>query len=99
MLGKVLWCMVAGRLKLHREDFRDPRLDVTRLFPNDPDMHIVNRILEKCVVTREEDCLWSALDLLPMVEAFSSMVQRGGQLLKEGVPRPCRVCGQGFYHV
>jgi hypothetical protein len=22
MLGKVLWCMVAGKLKLHREDFR-----------------------------------------------------------------------------
>jgi len=99
MLGKVLWCMVAGKLKLHREDFRDPRLDVTKLFQNDPDMHLVNQILGKCVVTREEDCLGSAQDLLLMVEAMAQMIRRGGQLLRDDVPRPCRVCGQGLYHV
>ena len=26
-----------------------------------------------------------------------SVMESGGQLLKEGVPRPCHVCGQGFY--
>jgi serine/threonine protein kinase len=97
MLGKVLWCMVSGRLKLHREDFRDPRLDVTKLFPNDPDMYIINQILEKCVVTREQDCLPSAQDLYLMVGKYLEMTQLGGQLLSDGVPRPCHVCGLGQY--
>ena len=54
MLGKVLWCIVAGRLKLHREDFLHSQLNVVKLWPNDPDMHIINTILEKCIVTHEE---------------------------------------------
>lgn len=98
MLGKVLWCMVSGRLKLHREDFLDPRLDLTQLFPNDPDMYIINDILKKCVVTREADCLASAGELSPMILSFLEVLDRNGQLLRDGVPRPCHVCGQGFYH-
>jgi serine/threonine protein kinase len=97
MLGKVLWCMVSGRLKLHREDFRRPRLDVTVPFPDDPRMHAINRILEKCVVADEQDCLASAQELLLRLQAAASMMQRGGQLLIPTVPRPCRVCGIGEY--
>jgi serine/threonine protein kinase len=97
MLGKVLWCMVAGKLKLHREDFLDPRLDLTKLYPNDPGMHIVNDILEKSVVAHEQDCLRSARDLWLMVGAYWEMVERGGQLWRDDVPKPCRVCGRGFY--
>lgn len=72
--------MVTGKLKLHREDFLDPRLDVTKLFPNDPDMYMINEILKKSVVTRESDCLPSAVDLWLVVDAYwKMMMQRGGQ--------------------
>jgi serine/threonine protein kinase len=97
MLGKVLWCMVTGKLKLHREDFLDARLDVTKLYPNDPNMHMVNDILKKSVVTRERDCLKSARDLWQMVGTYWEMIERGGQLWEDDVPKPCRVCGRGFY--
>jgi serine/threonine protein kinase len=97
MMGKVLWCMVTGRMKLPREEFRDHRFDVTALYPNDPDMYIINRILEKCVVAREQECLFSALDLLPRILAYAEMLKRGGELVKEDIPRPCRVCGYGDY--
>ena len=97
MMGKVLWCMVTGRMKLPREEFRDPRFDVTVLYPHDPDMYIINRILEKCVVAREQDCLFSALDLLPRILTYAEMLKRGGELVKEDIPKPCRVCGYGYY--
>jgi serine/threonine protein kinase len=97
MLGKVLWCMVAGKLKLHREDFLDDRFNVVKLFPHDPNMHIVNQILEHCVVPREKDCLTSAIDLLLIVATFSEMLQHDGQIVREGVPRFCKVCGIGHY--
>jgi serine/threonine protein kinase len=97
MLGKVLWCMVAGRLKLHREDFLHPALNVEKLWPNDPDMHIVNTILSKCVVPREEDCLPSAQDLWLMVGKYVEILQNNGHVFKDGVPKRCLICGVGFY--
>ena len=97
MLGKLLWCMVAGRLKLPREYFRRRLYDVTVLFPDDPNMHVINAILDKCVVEEPEQCLSSASDLLVLVDGYLRMIERGGQLLADGVPRPCHVCGHGQY--
>jgi serine/threonine protein kinase len=96
MLGKLLWCMVSGRLLLQREWFRRPQNDVTRVFPHDPHMHMINTILEKCVVENPEDCV-SISDVRAMVIAFVSTIEHGGQLLQKEVPRPCHVCGHGQY--
>ncbi len=93
MLGKLLWSMVAGRTYLPREDFREPDFDLTVIFPNDPHMHVINRILDKCVVKNPHDCLSSAGELSKIVTSFLVALQRGGQLLSPGVPRPCRICG------
>jgi serine/threonine protein kinase len=99
MLGKLLWSMVDGRAVLPRECYSDPELDfdLTEKFPNDPHMYAINRILDKSVVAQERNCLPSADDLLLMVEEFLSIIERGGQLLQDDIPRPCHVCGKGFY--
>jgi serine/threonine protein kinase len=52
MLGKVLWCMVTGKPKLDREYWDEPVNDVTKLFPSDPHMYMINVILEHSVVER-----------------------------------------------
>ena len=97
MLGKLLWCMVAGRLKLTREWFNRPDFDLTVRFQNNPRMHMINAILEKCVHETPDKCLPSGGELLPWVDAHLSVMRRGGQMLRDDVPRPCRICGQGFY--
>jgi hypothetical protein len=60
-------------------------------------MHIVNVILNRCVVEKPEQCQTSASDLILIVSAYIQMLERGGQDLHRGVPRPCRVCGVGYY--
>ncbi len=97
MLGKLLWCMIAGRLKLTREWHRKPDFDLTLKFQDYPHMYMINAILDKCLVEDPANCLPSAQELLMVVDAHLSVIHRGGQLLSENVPRPCRVCGQGFY--
>jgi serine/threonine protein kinase len=97
MLGKLLWCMVAGRLKLPREYHKRQEFDLTRMFPNNPDMHVINSILDRCVVEEPNKCLGSAQELLSILDEDLAVLDRGGQLLSEGVPRPCRVCGTGHY--
>jgi serine/threonine protein kinase len=97
MLGKLLWSMVDGRILLPREYHHHPEFDVTKTFPNDPDMFLINRILDKCVVENSKDCLSSAQDLLLMIHAILAAMARGGQLLSPDVPRPCHVCGIGLY--
>jgi serine/threonine protein kinase len=99
MLGKLLWSMVDGHAVLPREYHKHPEyeFDLTKTFPDDPHMHLVNALLDKCVVERADQCLPGAQELLPWVDEVLGIVMRGGQLLREGVPRPCRVCGKGFY--
>jgi eukaryotic-like serine/threonine-protein kinase len=99
MLGKLLWCMVAGRLRLTREWYRRPEFDLTVKFPNDPHMYAINAILDKCLHDDPEKCLPQAEELLLVVDAHINVMRRGGQMLREGVPRPCRICGQGFYQL
>lgn len=97
MLGKVLWCMVSGKPKLDREYFKEPENDVTKLFPSDPHTHMINVILEHCVVERQEKCFGSADDLLLVVDTNLESIKQGGQLLHDGIPRICHVCGVGRY--
>ena len=99
MLGKLLWCMVTGRLKLPREYHKRPAYDVTALFPNDQNMRKVNEIIEKCVVEEPEHCLKSAQELLVLVDEALVSIQKGIPMLDgRGKPvLPCRVCGKGLY--
>jgi serine/threonine protein kinase len=97
MLGKVLWCMVAGKPKLDREYWDEPENDLTKLFPSDPHMHMINVILGNSVVERQEKCLASADDLLLIVDTNLESIKQGGQLLQDGIPRICHVCGVGRY--
>jgi serine/threonine protein kinase len=99
MLGKLLWSMVDGRAALPRESHRDTEydFDLTRTFPDDPQMHLVNSILDKSVVPRPRDCLSSAQELLPVIDNALKVIEHGGQLLTDGIARPCHVCGAGFY--
>jgi serine/threonine protein kinase len=97
MLGKVLWCMVAGKPKLDREFWDEPENDLTKLFPSDPNMHMISLILGRSVVTREEKCCRSADDLLLQVDTNLEQIKQGGQLLLDGITRICHVCGVGRY--
>jgi hypothetical protein len=91
--------MIAGHAVLPREYHKHPEyeFDLTKTFPNDVHMHLINAILDKCVVEQADQCLPSAEDLLLFVDDALGIIKRGGQLLREGVPKPCRVCGKGFY--
>lgn len=97
MLGKLLWSMIDGRAVLPREYHNRPEFDLTKTFPNDPLMCLVNRILDKCVVEDSHQCLSSAGDLLLIVDEMLTIIGRGGQILDPVVPKPCHVCGKGFY--
>ncbi|MGH9643932.1 MAG: protein kinase domain-containing protein, partial [Terriglobales bacterium] len=99
MLGKLLWCMVSGRLKLPREYHKKPAYDVTKLFPNDPNMRVIGDVIEKCVVEEPQDCLESGRELLALVDDNLANLERGLPALnRDGkLVLPCRICGRGSY--
>jgi serine/threonine protein kinase len=99
MLGKLLWSMVSGRLKLPFWYRHKPQFDLTVKFPSDEHMYAVNSILDKCIVEFSEDCIASAQELLALVSETLSRIESGAPQLGRngGLRLPCRVCGKGFY--
>lgn len=67
------------------------------MFRDDPAMYMVNVILKRCLVENAEHCKTSAVDLVQIAGTYIQMLDRGGQLLHEGISRPCRICGHGHY--
>lgn len=99
-LGKVLWSMISGRdgFPFWEYDREDNNLE--KMFPDDPNMPLVNSLLAKCVVREEKACRFSTVkDMELEVEHLIDQIKR-----RRG-PRPdgaqtwaCRVCGKGMYH-
>jgi serine/threonine protein kinase len=98
MLGKLLWCMISGRLRMPREYHRRQENDLSKLFPTDRRMHTVNALLDQCIVEHESACLQSTNDLLSAIDDGLSMLDRGLVLDEKGnISLLCLVCGRGRY--
>jgi serine/threonine protein kinase len=99
MLGKLLWCMISGRLRLPREYQRWPEFDLAAIFPNNNYMHLINSILDMCLVERPEQCLRSAEELLKVVDETLTYIDDGVPFVDQSgrLILPCRICGKGFY--
>ncbi len=97
MLGKLLWCMVSGRLRLPREYHRRPEFDLKVMFPDDWRMNVINSIVDKCLVEEPSACLPSAEQLLGVVDDALAAINRGAQVgMRNGeIEIPCRMCGKG----
>jgi len=99
MLGKLLWCMMDGRLMLPREWHRRPEFDLEVRFPNNGNTRIINSILDKCLVEQPDRCLASARELLEIVDETLALFKRGLPMLDRSgkLSSPCRMCGKGTY--
>jgi serine/threonine protein kinase len=97
MLGKLLWTLVDGRIRLPYQYQNDPKFDLTVTFQGDPHMYFVNKILSTSVVEHEKDCTLTARDMLAYIDKMLQVAERGAQMLRKDVPRPCRMCGEGYY--
>ncbi len=99
-IGKVLYCLVAGRDKLNREYHREPGNDLETLFPDQAGMSAVNRLLDGCIVEREADCKYGEYpELLADIDSTIEAVALERREMPDEMGWLCRVCGQGNYRV
>lgn len=94
MLGKLLWWMISG-VETAFWIFQDDELNVEKLFETDPAMASINRLLAKCMVQYEKECLRTARELLALFDECIERVR--GRILSDDIPRTCLVCGIGRY--
>ena len=95
MLGKLLWCMVSGRLVVS-EMISEAEFNLERL--ESPHMERINLILDECVVAKEHMCLRSATELLTLVDETIRDVSGANLILPNGDLRlGCVICGKGTY--
>ncbi len=95
-LGKVLWNIISGREKLQLWYHRKDAFNLEKLFPKEPMMGAVNKLLDECVVEDEEHCLKDAGELLEHMDSLIHKIQMGGQVIRDGYIE-CIICRQAHY--
>ncbi len=99
-LGKVLWAMVSGKTLLPLWYHRRPEYDLSKLFPEEPHVHLINAVLDGCIRENEDGIGYpTAVELLDQVDRLLSIMTHGGDLLRTNLPRICKVCGYGKYQL
>jgi serine/threonine protein kinase len=95
--GKLLWWLASGQPLLRREDWQRRECDLIQLFPDQPDMHSINKLLARVVVAEPEEVTFAdatemRLDVLRAIEECVSGRVRGPQLRVR-----CLACQTGRY--
>lgn len=97
-LGKLLWLLIAGKEVFPREEFADSEYNLEEIFPNEPNMKLVNALLGKCVVTKKKDCLKAIDPLLAEIDEIILKATGNRGYRDEGEESwLCRMCGKGSY--
>ena len=97
-LGKTIWSMVSRTPILRLWYHREGKFDLNSQFPNRPEMELLNRLLDKCIVEREKDCLENTNELLEEIDDLLRALRLGADPVGDH-GRPCRVCGFGRYRL
>ena len=97
-LGKTIWSMVSRTSFLRLWYHRESEFDLKRQFPDRPEMELLNRLLDKCIVEHERDCLENANELLNWIDDLLRALRLGADPVGDH-GRPCRVCGFGRYRL
>lgn len=96
-LGKVLWSMISRKKTLVREFFQRGDNNLEILFPEDPRMKLVNRLLGKMIVPEEGDCLKDADEVLSELDYLIEEVDGGVAICGGQLIGKCTVCHRGRY--
>ena len=97
-LGKTIWSMVSKTSILRLWYHRKEEFDLEKMFPDRPEMALLNDLLDKCIVEEEMDCLENARVLLETIDSLIGALRIGGGPIGD-FDRPCRVCGFGNYQI
>lgn len=86
--------MISGKTLLPLWYHRRADYDLTRMFPKDPHVHLINALLDGCIKENEEDIGYpTAVEFLDQIDRLLEIMELGGQLLRRNIPRPLRECG------
>ena len=97
-LGKTIWAMVSRDPFLRFWYHRREEFNLERMFPDRPEMALLNDLLDKCIVEDEKDCLENAGLLLNEIDSLLGALRLGADPMSDS-ERPCRVCGFGKYQL
>jgi serine/threonine protein kinase len=97
-LAKVLYCMISGREKLVHWDHRHATKNLEIMFPERPEMKLINRVLDGIMVQYETDC--KIKNCAEFVVRLQDIINSAGPA--RGLPiiggtTTCRMCGLAPY--
>ncbi|MDE2829504.1 MAG: hypothetical protein OXN20_05265 [Gemmatimonadota bacterium] len=77
---------------------REEEFDLEKMFPDKPEMALLNDLLDKCIVQYEQNCLENAGSLLKEIDSLLNALRLGADPIRNS-ERSCKVCGFGKYQL
>jgi len=96
-LGKIMWSMIAGLARLPLTYDAEEALTLPKLGIGGNGISSVDRILRRCVVQKEKDCIPTASEMLVELDRCLQLLTFGGEELDLNGTNRCMVCRKGNY--
>ncbi|MCH8305876.1 MAG: protein kinase [Candidatus Marinimicrobia bacterium] len=82
-LGKLIWTMISGIPSLPYWYWDKEEYDLTKMFPDNSKMWLVNQLFEKSVVEEEKDCLSNAKVFLEEIDKTIIILGNGVKVMRD----------------
>lgn len=96
-IAKVIWSMLSGIeiLQLWYYEREDNNLE--KIFPDLPEMRLMNNLLKICMVEHEADCLSDIKILIDEINEIVIKIEHKADAISTNIDRRCNVCCKGKY--
>lgn len=98
-LGKIIWSMISGIPVLPLWYFKEPENNLEQLYPEKREMKLINKLLAKCIVEKEKDCITNAEELLIEIDNTINCIESKIETLNINEKRSCKICDKGVYEI
>ena len=96
-IGKVIWSMISGKHILRLWYFDRKPYNLENIFPDDPGMVHVNKLLSRLIVEEENDCLKNAKSLQNLIKSTIDKIKNESPYFDSSLSRLCPICREGHF--
>ena len=96
-LGKILYWLISNGKIFSREVHREEEYNLSKLFKDLPEFHLINEYLDKMIVADPSKRFMMLTRYLIRLELLERRINMNAHSIGSDIPQLCSYCGLGYY--